>query len=165
MYYLNTFYFYSIIGFFIETIFLRLINSDGTSGIMYGPFTPIYGIGAIIILLISKFILKTFKTNKLTNSVLIFLSTTIILSLIEFIGGILIENIFGIVFWDYSDQKLSLGKYVSIPMSLLWGFMSIIFIYIIKPLFDKLILKIPKLVTIIVTIIFLTDLFITIITI
>ena len=59
--------------------------------------------------------------------------------------------------WDYSNKKYSLGKYVSLDTSLIWGAFSIIFIYIIHPFLDRLIKKIPKLVTYLGIIIFLVD--------
>lgn len=146
----------------METILYKINNWDGSSGIMYGPFTPIYGIGAILIILISKYIFKKVKFNKFIDTILIFIMTTLILSIIEFIGGILIEKLFGIIFWDYSGNKYSLGKYVCLEMSLLWGLMSIIFIYIIKPILDLFVKKIPNIVTIIFIIYFIIDLTITI---
>ena len=69
--------------------------------------------------------------------------------------------IFGTTFWDYSDQKFNIGKYISLEMTLLWGVMSIIFIYIIRPILDPLVKRIPKWLTIILSILFIIDIIMT----
>ena len=89
MYYLNYFFIMSLIGHFIETF----IYADGSSGILLAPWTPVYGIGTILILLINKVINKYIK-NKYVKIILLFLSSMIILSIIEAIGGYLIEYLF-----------------------------------------------------------------------
>ena len=60
MYYLNCFFIYSFIGFIYENIIELVRGKKPGSGMLYGPFTPIYGIGALLRLVISKF-----KFNKL----------------------------------------------------------------------------------------------------
>ena len=79
------------------------------------------------------------------------------LSLIEYLGGILIEGVFHKTFWDYRDMKFSLGKYVSLEMALLWGVCSLLIIYVIKPLLDPFIKKIPAFVTWLVSFLFIID--------
>lgn len=162
-YYFNCFWIYSIIGFILETIFYNIFNWSGESGILYGPWTPLYGFGSIIIISTTKYIFKNYKHNKFLKLILVFLFNAILLSLIELIGGLLIEKLFQITWWDYSNHKYHLGKYVCLDMSLLWGLSSVILIYIIKPLFDKIITKIPKLVGVLFSSIILIDFIITII--
>lgn len=151
MYYINYYFIFSIIGHFLESI---LFNK---SGILLGYWTPIYGIGSIIILFINKKINGKFKPLKL------FLLCSIILSIIEAIGGELIENIFQITFWDYSNYKFNLGKYISLEISIIWGLASLLLIYILKPITDKIISKIPKYLTFVLIIILFIDIFLTII--
>ncbi len=158
MYYLNYFFIFSIIGHIIESI----IYYNGDSGILLGWWTPVYGIGVVIILLINKLVNKI-KTNKIIKAFLLFTISAISLSIIETIGGYLIEWIFDYSFWDYSEYKLNIGKYAAIEMAIVWGLCSIIVIYFIKPLLDKIISKIPKYFTYILIILFILDLFFTVI--
>lgn len=158
MYYINYFFIFSIIGYFIETF----IYSNGESGILFGWWTPIYGIGTILILMIHNYLDKHFKLNKITKIIALFLSTAIILSIIEAIGGYLIEFLFHTTFWDYSSYKFNIGKYAALEMALIWGLSSILVIYFIKPLIDKIISKIPKYFTYILIVLFILDLFLTI---
>ena len=157
MYYLNYFFIFSIIGHIIESF----IYYNGNSGILLGWWTPIYGIGVVIILLINNLISKI-KTNKIIRILILFITSAILLSIIEAIGGYLIEWIFNYSFWDYSDYKFNIGKYMALEMGIIWGLCSII-VYFIKPFFDKIISKIPKYFTYILIILFILDLFFTII--
>lgn len=159
MYYINCFFIYSIIGHFIEGFFYQ----NGKSGIFYGFYTPIYGIGVIIIILINNLISKL-KIKKIFKVILLFLTCSIILTIMEYIGGKLIEEIFNITFWDYSNLKFNIGKYTALEMSLVWGFTSLILIYFVKPLLDKFINKIPKFFSISLIVLFIIDVVLTNIT-
>lgn len=162
MYYLNNFLFFSILGHIFESIIFLFLNNNGYSGIFFGPWTPVYGLGIIIIILINKFIDK-FKLNLFLKIIISFLLYALLLSLIEFIGGISIEILFHKVFWNYTDQKFNLGKYVSLEMATLWGIVSCIYLFMFKKLADKFIKKIPKYITWALFIIFICDVIATII--
>lgn len=157
MYYINSFFVYSVLGYFFETIVSKIIGNRFESGIMYGPITPIYGIGVVIILIVSKYLFINLHMPRWFETLIVFFSLIIILTLMEFIGGILIEKLFGIVFWDYSHLKWNIGKYISLEISLVWGFLSIFLIYVIKPLLDKFVVKIPTFITYSLIIIFIVD--------
>ena len=128
---------------------------------LYGPFTPIYGIGALLILVISKFIFNILNLNKVLEVIIIVLSLTIILTVLEWIGGVLIEKIFHVTFWDYSNFKFHIGKYVALEVSFIWALGSLLVIYVLQPLINKFIFFIPNYVTYILIIIFTIDLIIT----
>lgn len=162
MYYLNNFFIFSILGHIFESIIFIFLNNDGYSGIFFGPWTPVYGIGIIIIILINK-ILDKLNIKLFSKIILSFFIYAITLSLIEFIGGISIEILFHKVFWNYSNHKLNIGKYISIEMALLWGIVSCIYLFIFKRLTDKIIKKIPKYITWVLVIIFIIDIILTII--
>ena len=161
MYYLNTFLLYSILGFLLETVRSFLVNSKFTSGILYGPWTPIYGIGTVIVILISNYLFAHLHLSRWVETFITFVIITLILTLLEWIGGILIEKIFHTVFWDYSKEAFSIGKYISLSKSLIWGVGSILFIYVLKPLLEGVIKHIPIPVTIILTLLMLSDFILT----
>lgn len=161
MYYLNTFLLYSILGFLLETVRSFLVNSKFTSGILYGPWTPIYGIGIVIVILISNYLFVHLHLSRWAETFITFVIITLILTLLEWIGGILIEKIFHTVFWDYSKEAFSIGKYISLSKSLMWGVGSILFIYVLKPLLEGVIKHIPIPVTIILTLLMLSDFILT----
>lgn len=143
MYYVNCFFIYSILGFLFETIVSKVTGNDFNSGILFGPMTPIYGIGVVLIIFISKYFFLNLHLPRWIETIIVFLILILVLTLIEWLGGILIEKIFGIVFWDYSHLKWNLGPYISLEISLVWGVLSLLLIYVIKPFLDSFITKIP----------------------
>ena len=151
MYYINYFFILSFFGHLIETFVVK-----SNSGILFGWWTPVYGLGSVIILLINKYISKL-NINKVSKVILLFISCGFILTIIEAIGGYLIEFIFGITFWDYTDYKFNIGKYITLEITIIWGLSSIILIYYIKTLLDKIISKIPKYFTYTLIILFIID--------
>ena len=78
-------------------------------------------------------------------------------------SGTVIEFLFGRVFWDYSSQNFHIGKYTSLKMCLLWGLSSILVVYILMPILDKYIKKIPKFITYILVFLFIIDIIFTLI--
>lgn len=161
MYYLNCFFVYSFLGYIFETSTSLITKSGFKSGIMYGPFTPIYGIGTVIILILSKYFFINLHMPRWIESIIVFFILAIFLSCLELLGGLLIEKIFGIVFWSYKKHKYNIGNYISLEMAFIWGTVSILFIYIINPILKKLILKIPNSITYILLFIFTLDYIIT----
>ena len=158
MYLLNCFFIYSILGFLLESTFTLIVSGHFSSGILYGPWTPVYGFGAILTIVISRKIFKKMYQNKFIETLITFIILMIVLTIIEWLGGILIENLFHETLWNYKKYKYNIGKYISLEMSLIWGIISIFVIYFIKPIVDKLENKIPKFITIIITILFIIDL-------
>ena len=163
MYYLNNFLFFSILGHIFESILFLVLDNNGYSGIFFGPWTPVYGLGIIIIILINKLIDK-FNLNLTLKILLSFFIYAIFLSLIEYIGGISIEIFFHKIFWNYSNHKFNLGYYVSLEMTLLWGLISCIYLFVFKKIIDIFIKKIPVFISIPVFIIFISDFVVTLIT-
>ena len=158
MYLINCFFIYSILGFLAEGIFTLITSGHFSSGILYGPWTPVYGFGAILTIVISNKIFKNMHKSRLIETVVTFIILTIVLTLIEWLGGILIENLFHETLWNYKHYKYNIGKYVALEMSLVWGIASIIIIYFVKPIIDKIVTKISKVITFIITTLFIIDL-------
>lgn len=159
MYYLYNFVIYSIFGFIFETIFSYILKFNTESGFMYGPYTIVYGIGIVFIfLLYKKFKSVNPEIKKITY---MFISGFITLTILEFIGGILLKNIYNIEMWNYKKLPLNIGEYISIEVSTIWAIGSILIYYYIKPLTDKLIKKIPKIIIIGISLIMLFDFILT----
>lgn len=158
MYYLKYFFITSMLGFFIESFLWH----GHESGILYGPWTFIYGVGSIIIIILSDNILKRSHLNKFLRFLILFFSCFIILTLIELLGGLFIEKIFGVSFWDYTKYRFNVGKYICLEISLLWVVASMFFVFILRPVIDYIIDKFPNFVFYIFSFLFVIDVFMTI---
>lgn len=141
----------------METSLALITKSGFKSGIMYGPFTPIYGIGTVIILVLSRYFFINLHMPRWIETIIVFFILSIFLSCLELLGGILIEKIFGIIFWSYKNHKYNIGNYISLEMAFIWGAVSILFIYVINPILKRLILKIPYSITYILLFVFILD--------
>lgn len=157
MYYLNCFFIYSILGHILETLVAFLTHTNFKSGILNGFWTPVYGIGAVTILFVSEYLFKNLHMNRVYETVIVFFVVAIVLSTLEALGGVLIEKMFGLTFWNYNSHKYHIGKYISLEMTITWGIISVIFIYIIHPLLKVIIKKIPTWLTISFLILFIMD--------
>lgn len=114
---LTYFVIYSFLGWVMESIVRsvsekKLINT----GFLVGPMCPIYGIGAMIMLLF----LDRFENNIL----LLFIVSIVVLTIWEYLVGVLLETIFKTKYWDYSDQKFNFQGRVCLTNSICWEYLE-----------------------------------------
>jgi uncharacterized membrane protein len=148
----------------MESTLYKNIQINKHSGIFYGPVTAVYGIGIISLELLNKYIFKKMKSNKFLKLIIEFVIITLILSLIEYLGGTILNSLFGIDMWDYSKEKIHFGKYLCLRNSIIWGLLGLAYINIFKPFTDKIINQITKKETYLFLNLFTLDLIITLIT-
>jgi len=153
MYYVNVFFIFALIGHVIENFAYTKVDS----GILYGFWTPIYGIGVLAIILINNNISKL-KLNKWFKPILLFFTCAISLALIESIAGYFIELVYGRIFWSYYNHFIPIGKYTSLQMMGIWGFASLALIYFMMPYIESFIKKTPKVITFLLISAFIIDL-------
>lgn len=131
------FYFiiYSFLGWCLESIYKTIIFKKPTnSGFLYGPFCPMYGIGAI---------LMVWAGQLSSNPIVIFIMAFLIFSVWEYLVAVIIEKLFKTRYWDYSYLKFNLQGRVCLKNSFYWGILGIILIYVIQPVINKLTEFIP----------------------
>lgn len=129
---------YSILGFFIETIYGFLTKGviESRQGFLYGPFCPIYGVGAVVMIVT----LQCFKKNIYT----IFLGGFLVGSVVEYLVSFFGELIFNMNWWDYSDRFLNINGRICVTFSLFWGVLAIYLLKHFNPIVDKTIEKIKS---------------------
>lgn len=132
------FFIFSILGMIIETLFgfATMGIWECRKGFVYGPFCPIYGLGAVLIIVA----LERYKDSK----VKLFIYGMIAGAAVEYLVSYILEALYGARFWDYSYLKYNLNGRICLQYSSYWGVLSIAMICIVKPELDKLINKIPK---------------------
>lgn len=143
------FFIYCFIGWIWETAYVSLKSGHFENrGFMNGPFLPIYGSGAIIMLFVSL---------PVKNSViLVFIFGSIAATLLELFTGMAMESLFHVRYWDYSYRKIQYKGHICLVSSIAWGFFSCLLVYFIHKPIEGLVLSIDEgigqLITIIVTI-------------
>ena len=132
---LSYFMIYSFFGWCIESIYRSICEKKIiNTGFLYGIVCPIYGIGAIIMILL----LDGIKDNIF----LLFITGFVILSIWEYIVSVLLELVFKRKYWDYSDKKFNIHGRVCLLNSIFWGILGIIFTLFIHPFIENIIIKI-----------------------
>ena len=123
---LTFFVIYSFAGWVMESIFRSLCERKIiNTGFLKGPYCPIYGIGAIIIFIF----LDGFKDN----IILLFIMGVIVLTIWEYVVGVLLEKVFNTKYWDYSDHKFNFQGRICLINSIYWGILGIAFVKYINP--------------------------------
>ena len=113
------FFVYSFLGWVLETATATLRQRKFSNrGLVNGPFCVMYGITAVLI---------SVGLQELTGFWL-FLFSMVYATVIEWIGGHLIEKAFKERWWDYSDVKWNLDGYICFPASFLWGILGFVIV-------------------------------------
>lgn len=134
---------YSFMGWLIETAFAGVITRKFVNrGFLIGPFCPIYGFGALLIVLCSTWVRGVFE-NDLTFFVVSIIMSIVLTTLLELIGGFILEKFLNRKWWDYGDKLLNFHGYICLQYSLVWGLLAFITIQIVHPEIYKLMIQIP----------------------
>lgn len=150
------FYLYSFIGWVWECCYVSARKRKWVNrGFLNGPLLPIYGFGAVSILLITMPVER--------NIFLVFLLGMIGATVLEYVTGSLMERIFHVRYWDYSEQPLNLNGHICLGCSLGWGAFSILMVNVVHKPIKSWIIKIPEeiieIAVVAVTIFFVADVF------
>lgn len=123
----------SIIGYIYEMIVVVCQKGffESRQGLIYGPFTPVYGIGIMIYYLI----LNSINTKNKTK---VFLITMVLGGATEYICSFVQEKVFGTISWDYSYLKFNLNGRTSLLHCTYWGIAGILYVTFIIPIVEKL---------------------------
>lgn len=130
------FYIYCFFGWVWESVYVSVRSREWVNrGFMHGPFLPIYGSGAIVILL------STIGVRD--NIWLIYLFGMISSTILEYFTGDAMEKLFHVRYWDYSQHKFNLKGHVCLMVSLAWGGFSILLVKVLHPPIEDLVMSIP----------------------
>lgn len=129
----------SFIGVVVEVIFCLIVDHryESRSGVIYGPFNPVYGFGAVVITLALYWL-----RNK--RDIWVFLCGGIIGAAFEYVCSWYQETFLGTVSWDYSGSFLNIGGRTNLMYALFWGLLSIAWLKFIYPFMSRMIEKIPN---------------------
>ena len=162
LYLFLSFMLYSFLGYIIEitNCSIREKKLILNRGFFLGPYLPIYGISCLLM----EFLILRYKNDLFTVFVMsAFISTTL-----EYVTSYILEKIFKARWWDYSDHKFNIEGRVCLFNAFLFGVGGIAFVYLLHPFVTYIIELLPlavfRIISIILLVIFLTDVIITITT-
>ena len=146
------FFIFAFIGWCLETIYCIITLGHFTKrGFLYGPICPIYGYGALVLIIfLSKYKNSFFK---------LFTYSVVAFSVLEYVASYVLEVMFDSYWWDYRTDFLNLNGRIAIFYSLAWGFIAIIFNKFLFPFLqdkiDKLLAKVPSKISFIILYLFI----------
>ena len=122
---------YSTLGWCGEMLYCSIPKGHicEKRGFLNGFLCPIYGHGALLVLYLLH--------GGFQNPVLTFIFGAIVTSILEYFTSWIMEKLFHMRWWDYSNMKFNLGGYICPQFSLLWGLGSVLMIKVVHPLLAR----------------------------
>ncbi|MCI6552374.1 MAG: hypothetical protein MR430_02340 [Lachnospiraceae bacterium] len=131
------FYFYCFFGWCFESAYVSLRNRRLINrGFMRGPFLPLYGSGALMMLIVSGPVRDSL--------ILTYIMGCIGATILEYVTGVAMEALFKVRYWDYSNQKFNFRGYICLSSSLAWGGLTILMTEVVHAPVERLVLGIPE---------------------
>jgi len=131
------FFTYCVLGWIWESCYVSALEHRWVNrGFLYGPWLPIYGSGAVIILI---FVLPVQE-----NLFLVFLAGMFSATVLEYFTGAAMEHIFHMRYWDYTGKRFNLNGYICLSSSLCWGCFSCLLLKFLHPPIRDAVLDLPR---------------------
>ena len=131
------FYMYSFFGWCFESTYVSLKSKRWVNrGFMKGPFLPLYGSGAIMMLVVSR--------PFMGNIFLVYVAGCIGATALEYVTGVTMEALFKVRYWDYSYKKYNFQGHICLGSSIAWGFFTILMTHVIHTPIEQAVLGIPN---------------------
>lgn len=138
---LLAFFAYAFLGWVLEIVSALVVDRTlRNPGFLTGPVVPIYGVGAIaIVLLIDPFV---------DNPFLVFLASVAVTTAIELVTHVLLEKLLHVKLWDYSARRFNFQGRICAENSLFFGILALLVVYVLQPALSSLLGLIPEAVAI-----------------
>lgn len=135
---LEIFYFFvASFGGFLWEVLLFLIKEGSfyNRGFLYGPWLPVYGVGAVVFSLCMQFCQKSIWR--------IFVFSVLLGTGLELAIGWLLDTVWNLRYWDYSDYFGNFRGYICLASAIGFGVAGAFWICLLAPLLEKFYKKIP----------------------
>ncbi len=130
------FFIYSFLGWCVEVAFVAVtLGKVENRGFLNGPVCPIYGCGMLGVLAILAPIREQW--------ILLFLGGMAVCTVVELFGGWILDKIFHMRWWDYSDKPFNFKGYICLGFSIMWGFAVVFAVRFVHPLIMGGLEKLP----------------------
>ena len=143
------FFIYSFLGWIMEVTLTLITNKKFVNrGFLLGPCCPIYGCGCILLNLLLH--------NYTNNILVLFILTMFTCSSLEYITSFLMEKIFKLRWWDYSQMKFNINGRICLETMTPFSILGVLTIKYATPFFITNINKLSEKTILIISIILIT---------
>ena len=138
----------SMYGWVMELFFRRFISKKNPSrkwinpGFLVGPCLPLYGFGltGLFIMSLLPYVgIKEVADNPVLQIVITIIAMGAMMTLIEYIAGLIFIKGMKIKLWDYSDEPLNIRGIICIRFSLIWTALAALYYFFIQDYVIKLV--------------------------
>ena len=122
----------SVFGLTVETVYHAIVFGgwESRAGLVWGPFSPIYGTGAVLLTL---FLNRYYHSHNLV----IFLISMVVGSAIEYVTSWGMETFWGAIAWDYTGTFGSIQGRTNFFFGMMWGMLGLVWVRIIMPVVKR----------------------------
>lgn len=143
------FFIYSFLGWIMEVTLTLITDKKFVNrGFLLGPCCPIYGCGCILLNLLLQ--------NYVNNIIVLFILTMFTCSLLEYITSFLMEKIFKLRWWDYSQMRFNINGRICLETMTPFSILGVLAIKYATPFFITNINKLSEKKILIISIILIT---------
>ena len=139
---------YSVLGWIYEVFLEVVVYRWGFSnrGFLFGPYLPVYGFGALVIIFcLQPLCKKKIRLGKWNiTPVLVFLGIVVLTTALELLGSYIMEATQGNWLWDYRHYAFNFQGRIALNPSVRFGIGGMVFLYLLQPLFEKLADRLPR---------------------
>ena len=116
----------SVLGWMLESTYRSILAKKPIdSGVLGGPFIPIYGFGALLVEMVDTIFRYHHLGWKLALCI-------ILCTILEFLVSLFYEAVFHLRLWDYSKMFLNIHGRVCLLYSLFWGLLGFVYLEILQ---------------------------------
>lgn len=135
---LIVFAFCATAGWILEVIYRSTISKRFVNpGFLTGCALPIYGIGGLLLYIFGKYV--NMIDGALLRFIVIFIGGSLIMTLIELVGGIFLLKAYNIMLWDYTNLRFNYKGLICLRFSFYWGICCIFFFIVLFPLLQAIV--------------------------
>lgn len=143
------FYIGSTFGWFLELFYRRFKKSNTehkwvNPGFLQGPYVPLYGFGLDVLFALSLLTEYLPPLSKGLEILIIFIISSILMTVLELIAGEIFILGFKVQLWDYSKCWGNFKGIICPSFTLAWGALGTLYYYLINPFIIDAIIWLSK---------------------
>ena len=129
----------SCLGWCMEVVFRRFFSKSNPErkwinpGFLTGPYLPIYGFGLWGMYFVSMLSSVNMTGNEAADAVIILVTMAVVMTLIEYIAGLIFIKGMNLKLWDYTEMKGNIQGIICPQFSIIWGLLGCISYFVINP--------------------------------